>query len=367
MRILFLNQYFPPDPAPTGILLREVADALVARGHDVDLLDAGQAYRQSGSRKSRLRREITALVRLLGRALRRPRAEVVVSASSPPCLLVTATLVARRHRARSIHWAMDLYPEIAVALGEVKSGALSKTVSTAMRWGYRRADAVIALDRDMSAVLARYGVAPVVVRPWVLGGLEKNLPADVEPDPSWTWIYSGNLGRAHEWETLLSAQTLIEKSGAPLALRFQGGGPAWAAAQERAEALQLRQCTWQPYVAEEKLRESLLRCRCCAVTQRPEAQGLLWPSKLALLLSLPRPILWVGPTAGAIADELRNHPCAGIFAPGDATGVAQWLIALSERKTATPALTDAGAERAAGIEKITELILHVAKANPARK
>ena len=43
MRILFLNQYFPPDPAPTGILFREIADELARRGHEVDFVDAGES------------------------------------------------------------------------------------------------------------------------------------------------------------------------------------------------------------------------------------------------------------------------------------------------------------------------------------
>ena len=42
--------------------------------------------------------------------------------------------------------------------------------------------------------------------------LERPTP-DVQPDAEWTWIYSGNLGRAHEWETLLRAQQLIEQRG----------------------------------------------------------------------------------------------------------------------------------------------------------
>jgi colanic acid biosynthesis glycosyl transferase WcaI len=61
------------------------------------------------------------------------------------------------------------------------------------------------------------------------------------------------------------------------------------------------------------------------VTQRPETRGLLWPSKLALLERLPRSILWVGPTDGDIARRLVARGGAGVFAPGDATGVAAWV------------------------------------------
>lgn len=71
------------------------------------------------------------------------------------------------------------------------------------------------------------------------------------------------------------------------------------------------------------------------VTQLPAAQGLLWPSKLGLILSLPRPILWVGPTEGAIGRKLRALPEAGVFAPGDSEAVADWLIALKTKSEAS--------------------------------
>ena len=130
MRVLFLNQYFPPDPAPTGILFREVADALRARGHEVRFIDAGQEYRSGQSQSGRLRREFSALLRMLWRGIRESRCEIVISGTSPPCLSFVAQLIAFRHQARSIHWCMDLYPEIAIALGEIRTGVLSRISQT---------------------------------------------------------------------------------------------------------------------------------------------------------------------------------------------------------------------------------------------
>src|SRR5882762_899772 len=100
VRVLFLNQYFPPDPAPTGVLLREVADELAAAGHQVDFVAARQDYRGGQQAGGRMRREFTALARMLFDGMRRQRADVIFAASSPPCLVVVATLLAFWHRAR---------------------------------------------------------------------------------------------------------------------------------------------------------------------------------------------------------------------------------------------------------------------------
>jgi colanic acid biosynthesis glycosyl transferase WcaI len=360
VRVLFLNQYFPPDPAPTGVLLRELADRLEAAGHTVDFVAARQDYRSGQQQGGRMRREATALVRLLLDALRRPRADIVLSATSPPCLLLAATLVALRHRAKSVHWIMDLYPEIAVSLGEIRPGLLAGFLQKAMGWAYRRASAVVALDEDMAARLRGFGVHPEIIRPWVFAPVIAQASREnAEPEPPWTWLYSGNLGRAHEWETLLAAQAILEKRETGIRLLFQGGGPSRLAAEAKAAELGLRDCAWKSYVAEAELPQALRRAQVLVVTQLPAAQGLLWPSKLGLILSLPRPILWVGPADGAIARQLRSLPHAGVFAPGEAEPVADWLMALRNRpETRAESAVDPVAHRETALaawERLLEL------------
>ncbi|MCE9609190.1 MAG: glycosyltransferase [Chthoniobacter sp.] len=358
MRVLFLNQYFPPDAAPTGVLLREVSEELERAGHTVDFVAAREGYRAGQKKGGRMRREAKALGRMLLDGLRRPRADVVVSASSPPCLLVVATLVALWHRAKSVHWIMDLYPEIAVALGEVPAGFVARMIERVMGWCYRRAAKVVVLDEDMAARLRRYGVAGAVIRPWVFATVLPQLAAARgERAGEWTWIYSGNLGRAHEWETLLQTQALLERRGADVRLLFQGGGPSRAVAQARAVELGLRRCAWADYVPESELPSSLLRCEVLAVTQLPAAQGLLWPSKLGLVISLPRPILWIGPPDGAVARMLRAFPHAGVFAPGQPEEIADWLTARKASDAAIPAadVFDPVAHRTASLVEWREL------------
>ena len=336
MRFLFLNQYAPPDPAPTARLLGEVAEGLRAAGHTVEIVSQRQSYHGRPARGgSRTKRELQAAWTILRAGLTPPggRPDVVLALSSPPGLLVVGALVAWRHRARLAHWAMDLYPELALALGEIRpGGVLARVVGTAMRWAYRRADLVVALDEDMRAHLqpfCRANVQVRVVEPWPPAAIEQQAdaatPGGEDPSAPWTWLYSGNLGRAHEWKTLLDAQALLEARGCPVNLVFQGDGAARAPAMEYARTLGLRRCEWKDYVPETDLLTALLGARLLVVTQRPETRGLLWPSKLALLERLPRPVLFVGPEDRAIAARLRERGNAGVFAPGQAESVAGWV------------------------------------------
>lgn len=373
MRVLFLNQYFPPDPAPTGILLSEIADALAAAGHDVLFASSGQDYRGGQKRGSRLRRELRGLWALFRAALRAGRVDAVVSATSPPLLVVIGAVIAKLRRARHYHWLFDMYPELATALGEIPGGPMARIFSVAARWAYRGAECVVALDEDMAARLEGYGIRSRVIAPWVFESLLKaraaleqdgrHGPHGLADSDAPIWLYSGNLGRAHEWQTLLDAQRLLEASGAPWRLVFQGGGPAWPLAQEYARQAGLVRCDWQPYVPEDQLPASLLAADVLVVTQKPETSGLLWPSKLALVTSLPRRILWVGPTDRAIARDLATLPQAGLFAPGDAAGIAQWLSGPQTVCT----VRDPVAIRAASLREWLEIIDHAGQSRTASK
>ena len=334
MRFLFLNQYGPPDPVPTARLLGELANHLQGQGHEVEILSQSQSYHGRPARGgSRWRRELTALF-AIGRAGwsgKRARPDVVLSLTSPPGLVVVAALLARRHRARLAHWAMDLYPELALALGETGPNAIFHGIQNAMRWAYRRCALVIALDEDMQSHLqTTYGLKDVrVLEPWSSAESERQIAAASasapEAETPWIWLYSGNLGRAHEWRTLLDAQRLLELRGGAARLVFQGDGAARPLAIAYAESIGLQRCAWNGYVHEAGLIESLLGAQALVATQRPETRGLLWPSKLALLERLPRPVLYVGPVDGAIANRLRRRAGTGIFAPGQAEEVAAWI------------------------------------------
>ena len=375
VRVLFLNQYFPPDAAPTGILLKEIADELVAGGHEVVFASSGQEYREGQKRGGRMRRELEGLWRLFRAALGAGKVDAVVSATSPPLLVLIGAMVARLRGARHYHWLFDMYPELATALGEIPDGRTARMFAMGTRWAYRKADCVVALDEDMAGRLNAGGpgglgrVRVRIIPPWVFASLLKAREGErlemAKGGEEAVWLYSGNLGRAHEWRTLLDAQGLLEAAGARWRLVFQGGGPSWPLAQEYAQRMGLTRCEWKGYVPEEELPGALLAADVLVVTQKPETCGLLWPSKLALVTALPRPILWVGPTDRAIARELKGMPQAGVFAPGDADGVAKWLE--GRGLSGECGYRDPVAIRAAGLREWVEMVTLGAGADDSRE
>ncbi len=330
MRILFINQFIPPDEAPTARLLGELADGLMALGWETDFLGGAQQYRAKALRGwRRWLRDVKTHVRVLlhGLILRKP--DVVFCLTDPPALVFTASILAGLRGARLVHWGMDIYPEIASALGELRADSLIyRFVKQAAQFGYARCDVIGCLDADMASALGlqdddRVHECP----PWSPAQIIFPEAPPVLGHERVRILYSGNLGRAHDFETLLRAQRMLEDEGAQFDLIFQGRGPNRAPAMKLAEELGLRHCRWLDYAADEDIVSSLLGAHVLTATQCLETRGLLWPSKLAVMRILSRPILWVGPVDGAIAAMLRTQliPC-GIFKPGDAEGVAKWLL-----------------------------------------
>lgn len=337
MRILLLNKFTAPDPAPTARLLGELGEGLRARGWEVISRSAGGGYRQgtgSGGWR-RWAKEARAHWRLLLEGLTAPRPDVILCLSDPPGLVFTAALLSKIRRVPLAHWVMDVYPQIAAALGEVTTtNPAYRLLHHAVRVGYSRCQVIGCLDMDMAKALALAEDKKLLLTPpWPPTTLMQGLDDEIVPRAAvggaaqpFTWLYSGNLGRAHDFETLLEAQRILEVEGHPASLIFQGRGPQLEQAKKQAALLGLKDCQWLDYVQDELLLVSLLTADVVVATQKPETRGLLWPSKLAVLKHLGRPLLWIGPVDGDIARMLRHEcPQAAIFVPGDASGVAAWL------------------------------------------
>jgi colanic acid biosynthesis glycosyl transferase WcaI len=337
VKVLILNQYAPPAQAPTSRLLDELRGFLIHQGHTVRIVSERAEYRGHHARTgSRLLRELKALAVITwGALLFKPRPDVILALSSPPCLLVAAALVARTRRIVLAHWAMDLYPDLAIALGELPPVGASKMFRMLMRWAYQRCAIIVALDDDMAAHLKKvYGIQTKIIPPWAAA----DLAPEVVPPPqgvgatlaaqSWTWLYSGNLGRAHEWRPILLAQRELEHRGLPIQLLFEGGGAMWMDAQRFASELKLKNCRWCEYVDEAQSLQTVVASSVVIATQRREARGLLWPSKLARIIPMQKPLIWIGPTDGAIANGMRDRPNTACFGPEQVPEIAAWIAAL---------------------------------------
>jgi hypothetical protein len=110
---------------------------------------------------------------LLLRALRLPRADVVGTLTDPPLLLLLGPLLKWTKGSRLVHWAQDLYPEVAEELGVLRKGGLiAHLCRAASTWALRRHDCVVVVGRCMKQRVLARGVPEEIIRVipnWAVG------------------------------------------------------------------------------------------------------------------------------------------------------------------------------------------------------
>lgn len=355
MRIVLLNQYFAPDEAATAQLLADLGEGLVAAGHDVVAVCSCRAYNDPARRYPRRERvrgvgvrriratgfgrgsaagRVADYLTFLGGAvldlLLQSRPEVIVSLSTPPLVAWVGLLLARLRGARSIYWVMDVYPDLAFRLGALRPGSpAGRLLERISRATLRGSTAVVALGETMAARLRAGGLRNVAtIHNWADGEAIRPRPADGHPlREAWGWtgrfvvLYSGNMGLAHEFETVLAAAELLRRDRGVL-LSFVGGGPRRAEVEREARRRGLDNVEFRPYVERERLGLSLTAGDLHLVTLREGMPGLLVPSKIYGVLAAGRPTLYVGPEAGEVADIIAAGRCGTRVAAGDVQGLA---------------------------------------------
>jgi glycosyltransferase involved in cell wall biosynthesis len=232
-----------------------------------------------------------------------------------------------------VQWIQDIYPEIV----PLHAGAWAALPLAPLRWlrnrAWRASALCVPVGEDMRATVLATGVAAgrVPVSPnWAPAELDP--PATPEAvaavrrawgvgDGEFLVAYSGNLGRVHEFATVLDAAALL-RDEAGVRFAFIGSGPRLNEVRRGAAARGLANVVFFPPQPRERLAAALAAPDAHLVTLRPGFERLVSPSKLAGVLAAGRPALFIGPPDSAIARQLHESGSGAVFAPGDAAGLA---------------------------------------------
>lgn len=350
MRILLLNQFFWPDQAPTGLLLEDVAVELSRHGHEATVVCGSSQYVDS----SRGEPPAVRIVRLpslpfsrgtpgrlaswgsflgfsLWHCLRSQRYDVILAMTTPPGLSLVGALMKRWNRTRLLIWEMDLYPDVAGEVDILKMDSpLYRLICRVFDWSRNQADGVIVLGECMRERLARRGVAASkihVAENWADG-------TQIQPRPfplgePLRILYSGNLGVAHEVQTIHDV-LLHLKNRDEYRFVFAGGGAARAQLERFCREQGIENVEFRPYCEREALSESLGSCHLGLVTLQARCTGTVVPSKVYSLLAAGRPYLFIGSPQATPARIAADHQCGWFCAPGDVAGIVSRLRELSQ-------------------------------------
>lgn len=336
-RILFINMFCEPSIAATAQHLSDLARHLAAHGWSVEVLCSNRFYEDASaklplservggicvsrlpllffSRSGPLRAlgYLEFLVRVFFHVLARRKPDVCVTMTTPPFLLLPGAAL-RLRGSRHVHWSLDLYPEVARALGTL--GGVSAAILAFFRnLLLRPCDRVVALGTFMGERLVRRGLLARklrVISAWA--------PTDkAEPEPAcpgrFVLLYSGNMGKVHEFTTALRAARRLPN----VHFAFVGDG-AKRGEIERA-AGELPNVSLRHPVPREEVGKLFASASAQLVTLDPRADGLLVPSKMFGAMASGRPVVLVASARNELARELEEGNFGFRIEPGDVDGL----------------------------------------------
>jgi colanic acid biosynthesis glycosyl transferase WcaI len=370
MAYIFLNRFFHPDHSATSQMLSDLAFALAEQGRPIRIITSRQRYDAPESRLPA--RETIAGVdvhrvwtsrfgrmNLVGRAIDyltfylsaawtlwrlARRGDVVIVKTDPPMLSVVAAPITRLRGAKVVNWLQDVFPEVALALG-LGTGRLSRPLFAAMRWlrnrSLRHAAANVVLGSRMAEKIGALGLDRQriqIIPNWSDGQLVQPLDhASNLLRQAWGLEgkfvvgYSGNLGRAHEFATLLDAIAQVEaEASSPNATTapaivwlFVGGGALFETFKAEVTRRALQSVRFQPYQPRERLGESLSAIDVHLVSLKPGLEGLIVPSKFYGIAAAGRPNIFIGDADGEIARANARIGCGVTVSEGNSAGLAK--------------------------------------------
>jgi colanic acid biosynthesis glycosyl transferase WcaI len=350
MRILLLNQFFWPDSAATSQLLTDLARGLKDRGHDVYVIctDGEYAVKDESNdprvnierikaapfKRGKLARALTYasfLIACIFRGLLSPRPDLVITLTTPPLLSLIGTLIKTFRGSNHFIWEMDVYPDVAVDLNYIKAGGFLDRIAGALAdYSRRKADGVLALGNCMRRRLMARGIPGEMIHVadnWVDGEAIRPVPRPVVQDRL-VLLYSGNLGLAHDADTLSDAMQQL-KEDVRFRFIFAGGGSLRKHLEERCREMNIAAAEFRSYSLRAELGDSLGACDVGLITQRKSCLGSVVPSKIYGLLAAGRPVLFVGPAESTVAEIISRFRCGWQINNGDVSGLISLLKSLA--------------------------------------
>ena len=342
MKIIFINRFFYPDESATSQILSDLAFYLSDQNHDVYIITSRQRYDNASAKlpsidivrnvkiqriwTSRFGRHwlpgrlldyfsfyISAIARLF---LLCRKNDIIIAKTDPPILSIPVRVIARLRKAKQINWLHDLFPEIAMALGIIRKDSIfGKLLINARNSSLVNSDLNVVIGDSMRDKLIREGVPEnriCVIHNWVNESVIQPLSGSTNPlleqwglTGKFIVEHSGNLGRVHDYETVINAAEKL-KNEKDIVFLFIGGGIKLEELAQEVFIKGLDNFIFKDYQPRESLRYSLGLANVHLVVLDKSMEGMIVPSKFYGACAAGKPVIFIGDSKGEIPGILNS-------------------------------------------------------------
>jgi glycosyltransferase involved in cell wall biosynthesis len=365
IKLSVASQFFPPDYAATGQLIEELVKQLEHQGVDIEVFTSQPGYafnshtapalEQTG--RIRIQRSRTAQLwpgRIRGKAINGilytlraalhllragRRNNVLLLTTAPPFLPVIGYLANLLFRLPYVCIIYDLYPDIAIALGVMsKRNWLAQFWRAMNKQIWLRAKGIVVLSpavkQRVAATCPQIADKISVIHSWAnpewivpIAKQENWFAWKYDLVKKFTVLYSGNMGRCHDIDTMLEAAKELQDE--PIQFLCIGGGAKRDDLIQEVNQLGLKNFIFLPYQDKQVLPYSLTACDLSLVSVDASSESLVVPSKLYSALASGRPIAVICSQYSYLRQLITDANCGGTFDNGDSHGLAQFIRLLS--------------------------------------
>ncbi len=362
MKILYLNQYFPPEIEPSAAKVHEVGRELVKMGHQVTVITGFPNY-PSGTIPSEYRGRLfqreawdgiqvlrTALfpastsqflLRMFGhlsflissvlRSLGSGSCDVIICSSPPLEIALAGIFVSWLKRKPFIFEVRDLWPDDAIQLGLLKGKAPIAIARWIEQLAYRQANKLVSVSPGFVPYLLKEGVPKWKIRV-IIGGTDVNLfrpeAGRSHGDGDFTVIYAGTYGLQHHLETVLETARLLAPCE-DIGFLLIGEGREKAKLLAKRRQLGLTNVQFSPSQPREKVAASITGADVCLLhTADMMINSRNIPAKLFDYMAAGRPI--VAGAKGQARCLVEQAQTGIVVSPEDAEGMAAAILQLYE-------------------------------------
>lgn len=395
MKILFINQYFPPEIEPSASKVHDLACKLVEHGHQVTVITGfpnypsgiipieyrRKLYRSevqngvkvlrtflipspNGGFVRRILNQLSFLVSAILRGLLVERPDVIVTSSPPLEVGLAGYLLSRIKQVPFVFEVRDVWPKAAVVLGVLRNKALIVGAEAIEQFLYRWASKVVAVTQGVQTHVIEQGAArnKVVLIPngadtdlFHPNNKNGSLQAELALTGKFIAIYAGTHGLQASLASVLQAASFL-RTYKEIVFLFVGNGAEKSALLRLSEQLGLPNVVFLDQQPRKRLAQFLAMSDVGIVhtSKDPFFEGYL-PVKIFEYMAAGCPIL-----LGANGESLTliEEAKAGIWVgPENPQGMAEAIMMLYKNPDLRQKLGQNGREYAARYFSRTILVL----------
>ncbi|MDD9148993.1 MULTISPECIES: glycosyltransferase family 4 protein [unclassified Sporolactobacillus] len=364
-KILFIVNYFYPDPASTGQLITELCLAVRdsfrvtviaaqpggyagGEGRPGRLIEAGmfEGIRvvrlrlpavDKVSKISRIRYVLTYFVLAHIALLREKSVDIIYTISTPPVLGgLIGTIGKFLKRTKHVYNIQDFNPEQAAAVRFTKSRLIFKLARLVDKFSCRHADNIVVVGRDMAETLKNRFLdhkvpSYQVIHNWTdeneivpLPKTERHVHRFLEENglkEKFIIMYSGNLGLYYDLENLIKlTKEFVEIDD--LAFVFIGEGAVKKQMQRFVADEAIKNVFFLPYQPKDFIKFSLNAADVHLVVNQKGIKGVSVPSKIYGVMAAGKPVIGVLERGSEAERLITGSSCGRVVEPHDYKGAA---------------------------------------------